>query len=159
MTETDIETLVNSLECNKKAPYLCNVLQSNNFQPVLHNEMHDKLPSKKRCTANPQTNLNNCHVRELLLENLKGSKVCLANIPPEKAEFVTNLEVTYEQMLDIELNTRGQASSDRWYDERKNRITASNFGIVVKRRKSIFSKVKFEHTFDKYKVFIMPSTL
>ena len=43
VTKTDIKTLVNSLECNKKAPYLCNVLQSNNFQPVLHNEMHDKL--------------------------------------------------------------------------------------------------------------------
>ena len=140
VTETDIKTLVNSLECNKKAPYLCNVLQSNNFQPVLHNEMQDKLPSKKRCTANPQTNLNNSHVRELLLENLKGTKVCLANVPPEKAEFITNLEVTYEQMLEIELNTRGQASCDRWYDERKNRITASNFGIVVKRRKSIFPK-------------------
>ena len=100
--------------------------------------MHDQLPSKKRCNANPQTNLNDSHVRELLLENLKGTKVCLANVPPEKAEFIPNLEVTYEQMLEIELNTRGQASCDRWYDERKNRITASNFGIVVKGRKSIF---------------------
>ena len=45
-----------------------------------------------------------------LIENLKGTKVCLANVPPEKAEFITNLEVTYEQMLEIELNTRGPKS-------------------------------------------------
>ena len=115
--------------------------------------------SKKRCTANPQANLNNSHVRELLLENLKGTKVCLANVPPEKAEFIPNLEVTYEQMLEIELNTWGQASCDRWYDERKNRITGFKFWDCGKKEKIYFSKVNFEHTFVKYKVFIMPSTL
>ena len=140
VTETDIKTLVSSLECSEKAQYLCNVLRSNNCQPVFYNEVHSKLPSKKRCTDSLQPNLNDSHVREQILENLKGSKFTLANIPPEKAQLATNLEVTYEQMLEIELNTRGQASCERWYNERKHRITASNFGIVLKRRKSIFPK-------------------
>ena len=34
VTETYIKTLVSSLECNEKAQYLCNVLQSGNCQPV-----------------------------------------------------------------------------------------------------------------------------
>ena len=55
VTETDIKTLVNSLECNKKAPYLCNFLQSNNFQPVLHNEMHDQLPFKEKMHCQPSS--------------------------------------------------------------------------------------------------------
>ena len=42
----DIHKLVDSLQCKGKAEYLSNILQSNNFQPVLFEEMHSKLPSK-----------------------------------------------------------------------------------------------------------------
>ena len=131
VTETDIKTLVSGLECNEKAQYLCNILQSNNFQPVLYNEKHSQLPSKKRCTDSLQPNLNDSHVRAQILGNLKGTNFSLANIPPEKVQCATNLEVTYEQMLEIELNARGQASCERWYNERKHQITASNFGTVL----------------------------
>ena len=34
-------------------------------------------------------------------------------------------------------NTRDQSSNDQWFDERKKRLTASNFGAVIKRKKSI----------------------
>ena len=74
VTQTDFKTLVSSLECNEKAPYLSNILQSNNCQPVIYNEMHSKLPSKKRCTDSFQPDLNDSHVREQISGNLKGTK-------------------------------------------------------------------------------------
>jgi hypothetical protein len=118
--------LVDSLQCKGKAEYLSNILQSNNFQPVLFEEMHSKLPSKKCRTEQAPCNLNDYHVRDQTLEHLKHKKINLANVPGEIAAQAASLEVTHDQFLEIERNTRGQASSDRWYNERKHRITASN---------------------------------
>ena len=48
--------------------------------------------------------------------------------------------VTDEKLREIERNTRGQATCERWYEERRKRSTASNIGTVLKRRKSIYPK-------------------
>ena len=140
VSQNDIHKLVDSLQCKGKAEYLSNILQSNNFQPVLFEEMHSKLPSKKCRTEQAPCNLNDYHVRDQTLEHLQHKKINLANVPGEIAAQAASLEVTHDQFLEIERNTRGQASSDRWYNERKHRITASNFGLVIKRRKSIYPK-------------------
>ena len=47
VTETYIKTLVSSLECNEKAQYLCNVLQSNNCQPVFTMKCTVNCPQRK----------------------------------------------------------------------------------------------------------------
>jgi hypothetical protein len=49
VSQNDIKTLVDSLQCKGKAEYLSTVLQSNNYQPVLFEETHSMLPSKKHC--------------------------------------------------------------------------------------------------------------
>ena len=46
--------------------------------------------------------------------------------------------ITHSEILQIEKNTRDQSSSDKWFEERHKRLTSSNFGAVVKRRKTIF---------------------
>ena len=51
---------------------------------------------------------------------------------------------TQEKIFEIEENTRDPSSSDQWYDERKNRLIASNFGAVIKRKKSIYPKSLLE---------------
>jgi hypothetical protein len=140
VSQNDIHKLVDSLQCKGKAEYSSNILQSNNFQPVLFEEMHSKLPSKKCRTEQAACNLNDYHVRDQTLEHLKHKKINLANVTAEIAAQAASLEVTHDQFLEIERNTRGQVSSDRWYNERKHRITASNFGLVIKRRKSIYPK-------------------
>ena len=50
------------------------------------------------------------------------------------------LGITHPELLEIEKNTRKQASCDQWYQERKIRLTASNFGAVIKRRRTIYPK-------------------
>lgn len=42
-----------------------------------------------------------------------------------------------EEAATIESSTRGQVSSGKWYEERKRRITASNFGIIMTRQKAV----------------------
>ena len=51
-----------------------------------------------------------------------------------------NLSKNHDEILEVERNTRGQASCERWYVERNMRLTASNFGGVIRRRKSIYPK-------------------
>ena len=43
-------------------------------------------------------------------------------------------------MLGIECNTRGQSDSNLWFQETQARLTASNFGSVMKHRENIFPK-------------------
>lgn len=41
-------------------------------------------------------------------------------------------DITASEVLEIERDTRGQGSSRRWMEERRKRITASNFGTICK---------------------------
>ncbi|CAN8019815.1 unnamed protein product [Ixodes persulcatus] len=46
--------------------------------------------------------------------------------------FVNSLVLSEEQRDELEIETRGQADSPRWKDERRKRLTASSFGRVCK---------------------------
>ena len=72
-------------------------------------------------------NIYDCEVRNEMLKQLPQGKT-----------------MTQEKIFEIEKNTRDQSSSDQWYDERKKRLTASNFGAVIKRKKSIYPKSLLE---------------
>lgn len=54
----------------------------------------------------------------------------------EKERVLTSLKVTKEGILTIEQNTRGQWGNPTYETERCNRLTASIFGEVVKRKNS-----------------------
>ena len=62
-------------------------------------------------------NIYDCEVRNEMLKQLPQGKT-----------------MTQEKIFEIEKNTRDQSSCDQWYDERKNRLTASNFGAAIKRK-------------------------
>ena len=49
-------------------------------------------------------------------------------------EFIDTITPNSQQRSEIEKATRMQANCVRWYEERHCRLTASNFGAVVKRR-------------------------
>ena len=59
--------------------------------------------------------------------------------------------ITQEEILEIEKNTRDQSSNDQWFDERKKRLTASNFGAVIKRKKSIHPKSLLEKIHNQHR--------
>ena len=52
----------------------------------------------------------------------------------KKQQFIQNLTLTQKQCEQLELETHDQSSSQKWYSERRNRLTASNFGKIIKMR-------------------------
>jgi hypothetical protein len=88
----------------------------------------------------PAINVNDSNVREQVLENIVHPGCNWSYVDESNVEFVGSLCVTDQKLREIERNTRGQGTCDRWYEERRQRIIASNFGTVLKRRKSIYPK-------------------
>ena len=61
----------------------------------------------------------------------------------EEAKFLFNnkVKVNAEQAAVIESSTRDQSENNEWFKHRQCRLTASNFGAVVKRKKQDCSKL------------------
>ncbi|KAJ8313308.1 hypothetical protein KUTeg_009094 [Tegillarca granosa] len=58
----------------------------------------------------------------------------LPSIITDNSDYWTELEVNKDQCFDIEKNTRTQSNCELWHNLRKNRLTASCFGKIVKRK-------------------------
>lgn len=54
----------------------------------------------------------------------------------EERTFLTSLEVDENQINDIELETRDQASSYKWKEQRKFRFTASRFHLISRKQQN-----------------------
>ena len=52
-----------------------------------------------------------------------------------------NIKVSIQQCREIEKETRSQSSSELWFKQSKLRLTASNFGNIIKRKKADVSKL------------------
>jgi len=50
----------------------------------------------------------------------------------QKEKFIMSLILTEEKSHKLEENTRNQRNCQQWFNERRNRLTASNFGRVCK---------------------------
>ena len=148
VTSKKIEGLVLELKNVKKANYLCKLLESNKCQPHGFEQIHKNLPSKKKCTEAKENacDLNDNSLRYKVLKGLETVVANLASLSDENIDLVQDeLSKTHGQLLEIEKNTRGQSTCEQWYEERNIRLTASNFGSVIKRRKSIYPKSILSH--------------
>ena len=61
----------------------------------------------------------------------------------------SNVSVNFDEAVNIENSTRKQANESSWFEERAKRITASNFGHIMTRKKEIndsFMKSTFQKT-------------
>ena len=61
-------------------------------------------------------------------------------IEEAKEKFIASLTLNKAEITELEQNTRGQFSNPLWKAERSNRLTASNFGIICRKRPSTTSK-------------------
>jgi len=52
----------------------------------------------------------------------------------KKQQFIKNLTLTQKEGEVLELETREESCNQKWYSERRNRLTASNFGKIIKMR-------------------------
>ena len=118
------------------------MLESNDYQPYHFDQIHQSLPSKKQHVELMETenNINDNKVREEVLEHIVHHGVNWSYVDGDNVEFVGGLSVSDEKLREIERNTKGQSDCDRWFEERRQRITTSNFGTILKRRKNIYPK-------------------
>ena len=85
--------------------------------------------------------MNYFSIRDKALELLEPADASLAGLSDNDIDIVKdNLSKNHDEILEVERSTRGQASCERWYVERNMRLTGSNIGGVIKRRKSISPK-------------------
>lgn len=57
-------------------------------------------------------------------------------IEAKKADFLSGLHLNKEQIADLEIKTRGQAANPLQRAETSNRLTASSFGLICRKRES-----------------------
>ena len=151
------------LEQAGKASYL-NSLQSNNCQPVLHDEMHEALLSKRKYNEahHSGSKLNDTGIRDKVLDNLKCIVGFNSSLVPNEQNMTyveENLKVAHEDILEIERNSREQSDSDVWYSERRKRVTASNFGSIIKRKKKIHPTSILKNVLEKGPMQKLPAAI
>lgn len=98
--------------------------------------------SVKQYIANKDlTSKENKRPIHAVLEKIAVNNMDISKLDDKQQKFVTeHLSVDKETIIQIENETLTQAASNRWYEERKKRITASNFGSVINRRPTIYPK-------------------
>ena len=142
---SEIDKLSNSLLDDENG-YLEKLLKSNNNQPYLYESMHQELPSKKYHSESTHLNINEINARVKILEQLQPITAEESDI--DCSEIVDNLKkshtISYSEVFEIEKNTRKQSASDTWFSERQKRLTLSNFGAIIKRRKQRYPKSLIE---------------
>ena len=88
-----------------------------------------------------------------ILEKIKSNVPQFNKLTEEQIEFVKeNLFVDADLCINIESSTVNQSGSDRWFKERKKRITASNFGAVINRRPTVYPNALLKKLFQTKKV-------
>ena len=148
VTESNIKKLKDGLKAANTCNYFQSLLDSNNYQPFDYNTFQEALPSKKRFTeAREQAKfLYNVEIRDSILNQITipsfaevcKNMPCTQHTPFAQEKLFKTKEQLY--MYDIECNTRGQSDNDLWFEERRLRLTASNYGLVMKRREKNFPK-------------------
>jgi len=72
------------------------------------------------------------------------------NLTNTQKDFVLkHVAIDSEKVFEIEQSTLGQSENSVWFHEQKKRLTASNFGLVINRRITIFPKSILSRIFSK----------
>ena len=137
--QSDIKKLAESLNSSDPNSYLGKLLESYECQPLHFDSIDEDLPSKKTHTESMNLNICDSSIQDNILENLKQT---LHEQPFDSAtsQLKCSIKIAQAEVLEIEKNTGEQSSSEQWFNERQKRLTSSNFGAIVKRRKSIYPK-------------------
>ena len=153
VTDSDVQKINQELKSAGSCNYLQNLLESNNCKAFDYDEYLNELPTKKKlkevhCNSNQ---LHAVEIQDAVLNQVTADCTILSKFIPSSQynEFVLEtLFKSKEQIQNIECNTRGQSDDQLWYEERRIRLTASNFGSVMKRRDSIHPKTILNKQFN-----------
>ena len=140
VSENDLKRLKLSLDENSPLAYL---LEDHNCKPFDYDNYSQNLPSRQKLIQKEKvlSHLNAENVRKHVMENLDDKGDPLIVLSSEQLQQIANkIQVSINECLEIERNTRGQADCPQWYQHREKRLTASNFGAVINRRENIYPK-------------------
>ena len=111
----------------KRARYLCELLESNECQPHRFEGIRNSLLSNKRFTEAKESacDLNDSRIRDKVLKSFKSAVVNLSSLNNENIDiFQDKLGKNFGQVLAIEKNTRGQSIFTQWHEERSLPLTS-----------------------------------
>ena len=108
--------------------------------------------------SQPTEDMTTAHLLPLTPHSVQArirNKIFQSTLPPTweviqnyGREFTEGITISAAEKVAIENKTRLQASAVRWHEEWLNRLTASNFGCVMK-HKSAFDKLAMDILFTK----------
>ena len=124
-----LQTLHDNLTSSGQGIVLAELLKGNDYEPSsFYTTSITKLQEAKK--SNGSISLRSTVME--VLGQLNGN-VVVSNLTEKQQEFVkSNLEVTNSSVFDLEKKALLQSRSFAWYEERKKRLTASNFGLAIK---------------------------
>lgn len=124
--EPELKMLHTDLVESKICPMLVSILEECNFTPA------KVMTSSSQATPATITSDNLDNIR-LLIKELWAE---------ESFEYVSCAarHITLLEAHELEKKTRGQSSMGLWHAERENKVTASKFGSVIKRKAPVTSK-------------------
>ena len=108
---------------------------------------------QKGCVLSYQQKMSSDYILNLMENNTfpdlpsKNVMVCNVNIvlSEKQMQQLISLKVTQLHSIEIEQSTRLQTADPKWHKIRKERITASNAGEIVKRRAGIYDFYFVKH--------------
>ena len=143
MTSETLEQLTKDLSNAGRAPNFCKAVQSNLCQPT---QFFKTSSATRQCEASHKT-VSKAFTTGLIcsiFDNIKsenvlmGGNILLEDYTANDVQLLVGLSM--EQAIQICVDTQKQGEVPAWYEERQKRITASHFGKIINRRKSIEPK-------------------
>eukprot|EP00794_Sanderia_malayensis_P000921 gene921-228_t len=143
MSSEALQTLVKDLRHIGKAELFCKALASNEFEPSTQFETSCRKKELAKTTISDsslaQSSAGGQDVIENIFKNIGNAVFDAEDMPDvETGKKVQKLVgISVEDASVLCRNTVNQSEEASWYDERSKRLTSSNFGRIIKRKKNI----------------------
>ena len=115
-----------------------NLLKGNDYKP---DTFYDTSISQYIAEKEMSLNKVSRTVINTMLDKISSNELVLDRLNLADHDFVLkHLKVQKQNVIGIEDSTLGQVFSAAWFEERRKRLTASNFGHVINRKCNIYPK-------------------
>eukprot|EP00112_Aurelia_sp_Birch-Aquarium-sp1_P004784 Seg1542.8 transcript_id=Seg1542.8/GoldUCD/mRNA.D3Y31 product="U3 small nucleolar RNA-associated protein 21" protein_id=Seg1542.8/GoldUCD/D3Y31 len=149
-TSKELQDLVANLHLAGRASLFCETLESNDFQPCTAFETSSsKALAQKSFIIMQSEEENISHIHELY-EHLHVQSTYEGLFSPEIHEAIlSKVGISPKESLSICHKTLLQSEEPIWYLERSKRITASIFGKILNRRRTVYPKSLIQTVIEK----------
>ena len=140
VTDEEIKTMADAFKKADRASLFCKTVESNAYKPceVFETSCSQQKRKHQQDESPPSQTLESLLI-EKLFENVPKDYHPPANYNQQQLELVERtVGLTISSAKEICLNTIEQSKNPHWYTERSKRVTASIFGKVISRRKSMY---------------------